>query len=121
MTGTFAVASLQNVETIFLNSELEVLHVSEMTLQIATDFHQFIVGGGHFSSQMRNRMRRAYACDHVFALGVDQIFAVKDLFAGRRVARECNTCGARFSIFPKTMVCTFTAVPHSARNPYFWR
>ncbi len=42
-------------------------------------------------------MRRAHACDDVFALGVDQIFTVKNFFAAGRIARERDAGRARFA------------------------
>ena len=88
MASALAVASLQNVEAAFLNRELEVLHIFEVTFEDAAHFHQLFVRGGHFLGQISNGMRRAYACDDVFALSVDQVFAVELLLAGGRIARE---------------------------------
>ena len=44
--------------------------------------------------QRRDRLRRAHAGHDVFALRIDQELAVKNLLAGRRIARESHT-GAR--------------------------
>ncbi len=38
--------------------------------------------------ELRHRFGRAHAGHNVFALGVDQEFAVENFFAGRRIARE---------------------------------
>ena len=49
------------------------------------------VGGfGHDFGQFGHRLGRAHARHHVFALGVDEEFAVEHLFAAGRVARESN-------------------------------
>ena len=91
MAGALPVASLQNVQPVFLHSELEVLHVVEVPFKDAAHFHQFAVRGGHFFRQIGDGMRRAHASDHVFALCVDEVFAVENLFASGRVARECHS------------------------------
>src|SRR5437016_1108465 len=73
MASAFPVASLQNVEAIFLYSELKVLHVLEMTFKKRAHLHQLFMSDRHFLSQIGNRVRRAHAGDNVFALSVDQI------------------------------------------------
>ena len=97
MTGTFAVARLQNVEPGFFDRELEVLHVLEMLLEDLAHLHQRLVRGRHFLRQVRDRMWRAHAGDDVFTLRVDQIFAVKNFFAAGRIARERNARRARLA------------------------
>ena len=96
MATSFAVPRLQNVEAIFFHGELEVLHVFEVMFKDCADFHQIFVRGRHFRRQIGNRMRRPYARDDVFALRVDQIFAIEDFFAGGGIARECDPCRACF-------------------------
>ena len=51
----------------------------------------------HFLGELGDRMRRANARDDIFALGVDQIFAVKDFFAAGWVAGEGNSRRAGFA------------------------
>ena len=46
---------------------------------------------GQMFSQVRDRFRRADAGDDIFALGVDQKFAVEHFLAGSRVAGERDT------------------------------
>src|SRR5206468_1195562 len=82
---------------IFFHRELEVLHVLEVTLKDAAHFHQLLVRRGHFPRQIGNRMGCTHTCDHVFALRIDQILAVKDFFAGGWIARKCNPCCACLS------------------------
>jgi len=45
-------------------------------------------------AENRQVLRRADAGDHVLALGIDQILAVKDVLAGRRIAGEGDAGGA---------------------------
>ena len=97
MTGALSIARLQNVEPVLFHGELEVLHVLEMPLEKFTDFHQRFVRGGHFLRQMGNWMGRAHAGDDVFALGVDQIFAVENFFAAGRITCKRNAGRARFT------------------------
>src|SRR5262249_21573670 len=84
MTSAFAVSGLQNVEAIVLDRKFKVLHVLEVTLKKAANLHQLAVRCGHFFRQIGDWMRRAHASDHVFALRVDEVFAVENLFAGSR-------------------------------------
>src|SRR6266699_2726016 len=97
MAGPFAVPCLQNIETIFFHGELEVLHVFEVMFKDGADFHQIFVRCWHLRCQIGDRMRRAYARDDVFALRVNQIFAIEDFFAGGWIARECNSSSACFA------------------------
>jgi hypothetical protein len=50
---------------------------------------------GIFSWSVATGIGRAHAGDHVLALRVDEVFAVKDLFAGGRIAGE-GDAGAAF-------------------------
>ena len=99
-------AGLEHEELAFLHREFHVLHVAVMRSPAAAD-------GAQFGERLRasplpcdgrlpalalahdfgNRLRRADARHHVFALGVDQEFAVEQLFAGRRIAREGDAGG----------------------------
>ena len=56
--------------------------------RVRADVVEFLVGGGHFLRELRDRFGRADAGDDVFALGVDEEFAVELLRAVGRVARE---------------------------------
>ena len=92
--GAFAVAGLQDVEAVVFDRELEVLHVLEMLLEEGANFHQRLVRRRHFRGELRNRMRRAHAGDNIFALGVDQIFAVENFLTTCRIAGEGDASGA---------------------------
>ena len=80
-----------------------------MLFQPLADGRQFLEGLGHgffhagfLRTPWRSRtdlgdgLRRADARHHVFALGVDQEFAIEQLFAGGRIAGEGDAGGARF-------------------------
>ena len=71
MAGALAIARLQNVKAVVLHREFEVLHVLKVLFQGCADFHQVSVRRGHLLREIGNRMRRAHACDHIFALRVD--------------------------------------------------
>ena len=101
MTGALSIARLQNVKAIFFDGELEVLHVFEMVLEKFTDLHQRFVRGGHFLDQMGDGMGRAHAGDDVFALCVDQIFAVENFFAAGRITCKRNAGSTAFAHVPK--------------------
>ena len=96
VAGAFAVARLQNVEPIVLHRELEVLHVFEMLLEdVARTFSKPLCAAGISFARFGDRMRCAHARDHVFALRIDQIFAVENFFAAGRIAREGDAGRAR--------------------------
>ena len=62
-----------------------------MVFEFVAHRHQLFVRRGHLPGQIGNRMRRAHACHHVFALGVDQIFPIENFFAAGRIARESDS------------------------------
>ena len=112
---SFAVSRLQNVKAIVLDGEFEVLHVLEMLFEGRPYSHQCFVRGRHFPSQISDGMRRAHSGDHVFALCVDQVLAVKNLFATGGVACESDTGGARL-----THVAKNHCLDIDRRAPVMW-
>ena len=111
-----AVAALEHPELAVLNGELDVLHVGEVVLQMALDFIQLLVNGGHHLFERgvfrfalllgdvlrgspaartfeRDLLRGADAGHDVLALRVDQILAVEEVFARGGVARESDARG----------------------------
>ena len=94
-TGALAVAGLEHEELAVFDRELEVLHLVEMLFQRGADIFQFAIGLGHFLLKRGDGIGRADAGDDIFALRVDEIFAVKNFFAGGRVAGE-GDAGAAF-------------------------
>ena len=84
--GALAVARLEHEQLAFLDRELDVLHVLEMLLEGRADLQQFGVGLRHLVLQLDDRLGRAHAGDDVFALRVDQEFAVEFV---RAVGRDC--------------------------------
>ena len=98
MAGAFAVARLQNVEAVVFDRELEVLHVLEVLLEDARGLSSAPCAPPAFPSPdcAIGCGVRTPATD-VFALGVDQIFAVENFLAGRRIARESNAGRARLA------------------------
>lgn len=92
--GAFAIAGLEHVEDVGFDSEFEVLHVFEVFFEGISDFVEFFIGFGHFFFEICNGFWGADAGDDVFALGVDEVFAVEDFFAVSRVASEGHTGSA---------------------------
>ena len=88
--GPFAVAGLQHEKLAVFDRELEVLHVLEVLLEGFLDFEQLTVSRREFLRHADHCFRRAHAGHHVFALGVDQKFPVKDLRAAGRIAGESH-------------------------------
>ena len=103
--GALARAGLQHEQLAFLHGEFDVLHVAVMFFQPLADGEKFGIGFGHrlfqrgFAPALTAahffcyRLRGADARHHIFALGVDQEFAIKQLFAGGRIAGEGDAGG----------------------------
>ena len=110
------VAALEHPELPVLDGELDVLHVGEVLLQPVLDGEQLLVNVGHhllergvFGATLLLgdilRLRPAArslegdllggsdAGHHVLALGVDEVFAVKEVLARGGVARESDARG----------------------------
>ena len=95
-----AVAGLQHPQFAALDRELEVLHVAVMLLEKLgggdelaehlghQQFERGLVGVGCLPRRLGDVLRRADAGDDVFALRVDEKFAVELLCAGRWIAGE---------------------------------
>ena len=75
--GALAVARLEHEQLAFLDREFDVLHVLEMFLERGANFHEFGVGFGHLVLQLEDGLGGAHAGDDVFALSVEEKFAVE--------------------------------------------
>ena len=95
--GALPVAGLQHENLAILNGELEVLHIFEMRFEDFANAFELHERLWQMFLQVRDRFGSAHAGDNVFALRVDQEFAIENLPAGGRVARECD---ARSGIRP---------------------
>ncbi len=67
-----------------------------MRLQAVVQLHQLAVDLRHLLFHFRDRLGRANACHHIFALGIDQVFAVDHVLAGAGIAGESHA-GARIA------------------------
>ena len=94
-TGPLAVAGLQHEEFAVLDGELEVLHVREVFLEGLLHLEQLPVSRGEMLLHTDDRLGRAHAGDDVFALRVDEEFAVKDFRSAGRVTGESHAGTAR--------------------------
>src|SRR6266850_2423835 len=88
--SAFAGARLEHVEGAVLDGELHVLHVARVFLKFYSNFLELGVNLRHSLCHFTERHWRTDAGDDIFALGVDEVIAVKDFFAGTRVAREAD-------------------------------
>ena len=93
-TGAFAHAALQHPQSAALDGEFDILHVLVMGFQRIADPDQLMVGVRHLVPQLLDGFGRPNARHDVFALGVDEIFAVEPLLAVRRIAAEGDPRGA---------------------------
>ena len=98
-------AALQHEELAFFDGELDVLHVLVVLLEPLLDVEELLVELRHELFErgqmlalvvlgvLVDRRRRADAGHHVFALGVDQVFAVELVLAVAGVAGEGHAGG----------------------------
>ena len=82
---TLAVTGLEEIQLAFLNGKFHILHVPVMAFQFMGQTDKFTVAVGHILFQFADRLRGANAGNHIFALGVDQVFPVNAPGAGGRV------------------------------------
>ena len=93
---SLAVSRLQHVELLLLDGELEVLNVAELLLERLADLLELLVGARkhRLVLHLGDGLRRPHAGHHVFALGVDEVFAIEDILAGGGIAGEGHAGGA---------------------------
>ena len=101
-----AATGLQHPQLAALHGEFDVLHVLVVIFQPLADRIEFAVNLGHdlfhrrqgrsglFLAANGQPLRRANTGNDILALGIDEVFPVEAVFAGRRVPREGNTGGA---------------------------
>ena len=115
-SGTLAVTCLEEPELAFLHGELHVLHILIVVFQLRLQSIQLLVDFGHrlfhgrilggtllfaYAGKFRpasgadngNLLRGTDTCHNVLALCVDQIFAVKEVFARGGIAAEADSRG----------------------------
>ncbi len=118
--GTLAIAGLKHPELAVLDCELHVLHIAVVFLQ--TVCYSYKLGGADWHRLLKRRifrctllfayalqfgptartldsdlLRCAYACYHILALSVDEVFTVKHLLTGSSVTAECHACSRIFA------------------------
>ena len=115
-SGTLAVTCLEEPELAFLHGELHVLHILIVVFQLRLQSIQLLVDFGHrlfhgrilggtllfaYAGKFRpasgadngNLLRGTDTCHNVLALCVNQIFAVKEVFARGGIAAEADSRG----------------------------
>src|SRR5207244_13287799 len=93
--GALSVSRLQHVQPVFLDGELEVLHVSVMTFEAICNFAELLVALGHDVIEFPDRRGRASSSHHIFALSIDQKLSVELFLASRRIPGETDTRSGR--------------------------
>ncbi len=86
--GALGVAGLQHPELAAFDSELDVLQVAIVVLELRGDRLELGVGRRHLEAQLVDRLGHPDAGDHVFALGVGEVVALDSRRAGRPAARH---------------------------------
>ena len=87
---TFAVTGLEHIEFTVLDREFHVLHIGVVLLKSQADIDQFIIRLGQNISQFGDWKGGSDASDDVFALCINEEFAIKLVCAGRRVTGESD-------------------------------
>src|SRR5262245_44282604 len=89
-TGALGVPRLQHPELALLDGELDVLHFSIVLFERIANFIELLINVRHLALKFGDFLRCTDAGDHILALGVNEVLAVKGLLSGRRIARESN-------------------------------
>ena len=113
-TGTFSVTGLQEPQFSFLHGEFHILHIMIMVFQLCLQFVQLPIDFRHgffhwrifgdavffwntstFRPTLRTNLRDLLRCTdtshHVFALCVDQVFTIEEVFSVTGITRETYT------------------------------
>src|ERR1700736_1762598 len=93
--GSLSVSRLENKESIIFDRKFEILHIAEMLFESLSDQKQFLMCSRHFLPQNSDGAWCSNPSHHIFTLSVNQILAIKDFLAGRRIACEGNPCRTR--------------------------
>ncbi len=136
-SGTFTATRLQQPKFAVLNGKLEVLHIFEIIFEFLLRFDQLSGTFGHdflergvfgrpflFADALHlgpsvgalegNLLRSTHAGYHIFALSIDKILAVKQVFARGGVAGESYAGGGSI-----THVAVYHRLHIHRRAPFF--
>ena len=109
LRGALARSGLQHPQFFTLNGEFNILHIAIMRFEDIEHARQFGVDRGHRFFHRQGLGTRALACrlgqilrgtdtrDNVFALRIDEIFAIISILAGRGIAGEGHARCRRFA------------------------
>ena len=86
----FRVAALQHVKLAIFDGKFNILHVGVMLFKQFAGIGELLERVWQIFCETGNVLWRAHAGNDVFALRIDEVFAVELLDAGGRVAREGN-------------------------------
>ncbi len=100
-SGPLAVSCLEHKELVFFDGKFDVLHILVMFFKYVADTGQLLVTFRHNFFHRRqaglfgtiDRLGSANAGDHIFTLGVNEVFAIEIVLAGRGIAGECDAGG----------------------------
>ena len=111
--GALPHPGLEHPELALLDGELGVAHVARSAARGGRRSRAALCAPEGTSSSVPDRLGVADARHDVLALGVDQEVAVGALCAGGGSRVKPTPVPELSSRLPKTMACTFTAVPRS--------
>ena len=92
-----------------------------MPLEKLAHLQKLLIGLRHLFAQLGNRNGRAHPRHNVFALGVDEIFAVEDLLPGGRIPCESHSGRAALSHVAKNHCLNVDRRAPLSESPYFRR
>ena len=91
LCSPLAVSGLQEEQFPVFNGKFHILHIPVMIFQSVCNFNKLCVTFRQIFLQLGNRLGGSDTCNHVLALGVDQIFTVNTLCPCRRITGKCHT------------------------------
>ena len=91
-TRALTATGLQHPDLAVLDGEFDILHFLVVVFEDAADALELLVGSRQVLTHLRDVFRATDACNDIFALGIDQIFAVEDVRAAGRVSGESDAC-----------------------------
>mmetsp|Transcript_50549 Transcript_50549/g.99452 ORF Transcript_50549/g.99452 Transcript_50549/m.99452 type:complete len:701 (-) Transcript_50549:954-3056(-) len=103
-SSPLACPRLEHEETAFVDSELNILHVLEVSLECLSDFLQLIVHRGHhllqrgeggsclFGLCLVHWLGRSDACHNVLSLGIQEELSVEPPLSSSGITSEADAC-----------------------------
>ena len=89
-TRALSVTSLQHPQLAFLDSKLNILHITEVLFEFLTSYEKLFMRFRKIFGHLCDGLRGADTSNDVLALCINEILTVKHIFSSGRVTCECN-------------------------------